>query len=73
MYNNSKITDASWRTKSINIQDPGTFVPHTPILQVRDTTLIEFEDGSNYTGEELCRCLKVLKKLIAEQYPEDLI
>lgn len=47
--------------------------PITPVIKVSDSSKIEFEDGSVCTGRELRIMFKALKKLAAEEYPEEFV
>lgn len=43
------------------------------LYHVSDSMTFSFDDGTTYTGEELKSFMKVMKQLIEEKYPEELI
>jgi len=50
-----------------------TYPQHTSYLDIRDDTRIMFQDGTCILGRELRTYLKVLKKIVHTEFPEELL
>lgn len=48
--------------------DPG-YMP----IHINDNTRVSFDDGNSYTGKEMAAFMRVMKKLVEEDYPEELL
>ena len=45
----------------------------SPTIVIDETTELRFPDGTTMSGEMLLKCMKVLQRIVENDYPEELL